>query len=324
MSTKEEYSIRQLTKEDLHLLPPLMKACFDMDVDENYFKWKFYDNPAGEVIGFCAFHNETNELAAFYSVNPIIYYFENRENLFYRTGDSMTNPKHRRKGLWKKLMLQCNLELTQEGKLPSVSVGGSETARGRLENGWKKAFEMRDYFIPSSLSFLYRSYSTKNIEKIDDISKINHLLSVKYFNKIHAKKTEETYKWRTSNPRFTYHTIAYKTENKYSAFLSFYFEDDKIYIFDFYYKNRKQFRKLLSYIFVTNRDKDFKAIIMLYVKTKSLYSKKLVRAGFLYNPFSFGPLSGKKPYVVYTKEEVFEKYLDKSKWIIAAFDHDAT
>ena len=54
----EEYTFRKLNNSEFELLIPLMMDCFGMDVDINYFKWKYLDNPSGEFIGFIAVSNK--------------------------------------------------------------------------------------------------------------------------------------------------------------------------------------------------------------------------------------------------------------------------
>ena len=54
-----DLQLRQLQNNELNLLPKLMQDCFNMKVDEDYFKWKYLNNPAGNFIGFGAFSNNS-------------------------------------------------------------------------------------------------------------------------------------------------------------------------------------------------------------------------------------------------------------------------
>ena len=51
-----DYHIKRIGAADFPMLIPLMKDCFGMDVNIDYFHWKYIDNPAGHFIGFVAIH----------------------------------------------------------------------------------------------------------------------------------------------------------------------------------------------------------------------------------------------------------------------------
>jgi hypothetical protein len=45
------YTYRKLQTNEFHLLVPLMKDSFGVEVNVKYFEWKFVNNPAGFVEG---------------------------------------------------------------------------------------------------------------------------------------------------------------------------------------------------------------------------------------------------------------------------------
>src|SRR4051812_15245250 len=101
-----DYSIRKLEPSEFHLLIPLMKDCFGLSVDIDYFRWKFLDNPAGSFIGFVA-ETDSGEVAAYYGVIPEQYVIKGVQRLIYQSCDTMTHSSHRRKGLFQKLATYC-------------------------------------------------------------------------------------------------------------------------------------------------------------------------------------------------------------------------
>ena len=110
------YNIRKLANNEFYLLIPLMKDCFGMDVNIEYFEWKFVKNPAGFVEGYIAVSDE-GEIAAYYGVIPEIYIINGKPTTIYQSCDTMTHSKHRRKGLFQKLALHCYECLKNENKL---------------------------------------------------------------------------------------------------------------------------------------------------------------------------------------------------------------
>jgi len=55
------FFIQPLDYSNCSLLIPLMKDCFGMDVSVAYFKWKYFDNPAGPCVGFIAIEKKNKK-----------------------------------------------------------------------------------------------------------------------------------------------------------------------------------------------------------------------------------------------------------------------
>ncbi|MFT6026754.1 MAG: hypothetical protein ACI8P5_001008, partial [Bacteroidia bacterium] len=52
-------------------------------------------------------------------------------------------------------------------------------------------------------------------------------------------------------------------------------------------------------------------------------SKTLKSLGFINNPFSFGPLNERVPFIQFSNEENMEKYKNASDWLVTTYDHDS-
>jgi hypothetical protein len=48
----------QLKKEHLDLQIALTRKAFGRDPSEKFYQWKYFDNPAGEVVGYAAYDTE--------------------------------------------------------------------------------------------------------------------------------------------------------------------------------------------------------------------------------------------------------------------------
>ena len=60
-----KYNVRRIGSDDFDMLIPLMKDCFGMEVNIDYFEWKYVQNPAGSFIGFVAIEAESNEIGGY-------------------------------------------------------------------------------------------------------------------------------------------------------------------------------------------------------------------------------------------------------------------
>ena len=248
----EEYTFRKVNDSEFELLIPLMMDCFGMDVDINYFKWKYLDNPSGEFIGFIAVSNK-NEIGAYYGVIPELYSIEGEITTIYQSCDTMTHSSHRRKGLFQKLAKMCYAYLEENDKLFIIGFGGDQSTPGFLKFGWVNPFLIRHYFIPEIFSKIqnltFQLKANKNILIRDvEASEIKKLLHESNSSgAIHSVKTEEIFKWRTANPRHEYNLAGCFNNNKEATgYICYYIIDNKIFLFDYAFQTKKEGRELIK------------------------------------------------------------------------------
>lgn len=324
----EEYTFRKLNNSEFDLLIPLMMDCFGMDVDINYFKWKYLDNPAGEFMGFVAISNK-NEIGAYYGVIPELYSIEGEIKTIYQSCDTMTHSSHRRKGLFKKLANLCYAYLEQSDKLFIIGFGGAQSTPGFLKFGWVNPFSIRYYFFPkifsSILKFTFQLKPDKHLLVRDvDVSEVKELLyQSNSAGLIHSVKTGQIFKWRISNPRHEYKlTGCINNSEEVTGYICYYITDNKIFLFDYAFKTKMDGRVLIKGLKKTILNNELKGIVA-FCQQNSYYSKMLKGLGFISNPFKKGPLSEKTPFIFFAGKEKMERYNDPLKWLINSFDHDA-
>ena len=319
------YTIRKLQNTEFDLLIPLMKDCFGMNVDLEYFQWKFVKNPAGFVLGFIAVSDE-GEIAAYYGVIPEFYVLDGVVTTIYQSCDTMTHSRHRRKGLFEKLARHCFDYLRKENKLFVIGFGGVESTPGLLKFGWQRSFNVRHYFYPRIFSWVTGASKDNHISEITNYADIESIIyNSNSVVPYHSHKTLEVFTWRVSNPFYKYKVIAYKSDPKdkeYNSYLCYYFAVNRIVLFDFHFRDKTAAKALIQYLKELRVESGAKAIIA-FCQENSIYAKTLQQRGFIYNPFSRGPLSVRSPFVFITKEEDMNKYNAPRKWLINSFDHDA-
>lgn len=316
------YTFRKLGTDEFQLLIPMMKDCFGMDVNLQYFEWKFVKNPAGFVEGYIALA-EDGEVAAYYGAIPEIYMINGEKITIYQSCDTMTHSKHRRKGLFQKLAQHCYEDLRAHNKLFVIGFGGGQSTPGFLKFGWKHIFDIKYYFYPKLFSYFNRARENKSIGEIHDYSQIEHLiLKSNSYSPIHSLKTLDVFTWRLSNPQYQYQVIAYKSGLEYSSYICYYEVGDKIMLFDFYFQDSIGTKALAGYLKSILVHNNYKGIVS-FCQEKSCYSKALKKLGFINNPFNKGPLSVKTPFIFFSTEDVMGRANNPIHWSINAFDHDS-
>lgn len=315
------YSVHKLREEDFSLIIPLMLDCFGMDVDIEYFKWKFMENPSGLVEGFYA-KDDMGEVSAYYGVIPETFIINGEKRIIYQSCDTMTHSKHRRKGLFKKLALECYKSLTNENKLFVYGFGGGQSTPGFLKFGWDKVFNVKYYFYPKQFNF-FSSLKYNSVCEITDLKEIEHLTIKSNESKnVHSLKNYDIYKWRLSNPRHTYRVLAFKKDDAtYSSYMTYYEEDDKIVIFDFFIADDEANKNIFNYL--KSLIKPSGKGIIAFCQEGSKYVRTLRKNNFINNPFNRGPLNEKVPFIFYAMDEEQAKFNDSTLWLINSFEHDA-
>lgn len=319
-----DYKIEKLDSTQFDVLIPLMKDCFGMDANIDYFKWKFMDNPAGHFTGFIARDNKTNEVAAYYGVIPEDYMIDGEKQKIYQSCDTMTHSRHRRKGLFQKLAVGCYDYLRENDQMFVIGFGGEVSTPGLLKFGWKRSFDFYHLFVPKILCYssLLSKYKTENFQIGTDVINFEHLIEDKNSARIHSFRNAENFVWRHSNPLIKYEVLTFKQDEQIEGYLSYYIRNNKIFIFDFVFSDDLSRKALIQNLKKRTLDENLTAIVAFCQENGSA-SRELKRSGFLANPFGRGPGSLRTPFMFYASDEKMSEFLPANCWSIKSFDHDS-
>jgi hypothetical protein len=329
----ENYLIEKFNVSEFDKLIPLMQDCFGMSVDIEYFKWKFIENPAGEIISFVA-KDDQNNIVAFEGLIPEIYFINGKPSRIYQSVDSMTHSGHRRKGLFKKLSFSCYNYITNELKeeILVTGFGGEESTPVLHKLGWTYVFTVYFHFRFRQLMFLrnffsffrkpHAAYQVKDISNVDEIIPLINCSSVK--KSIQIEKSKDFIRWRISNPRFNYIIKGVFSNNELNAYAIYYLEENKIMLFDICGKESADDAVKFIFTWLDEQvlEKKLKGIIT-FAQEKTQYSNLLKKNGYIVNKFGFGPMKFKLPFMYYAQKDNIDKYKNKDLWSITPFDHDA-
>ncbi len=320
-----DYRVKRIGAEDFSILIPLMKDCFGMDVNINYFHWKYIDNPAGHFIGFIAIHPDTNEIGAYYGVVPQKFIINGEERTIYQSCDTMTHSGHRRLGLFKMLALECFRYLKEENKFFIIGFGGAQSTPGFLKFGWRQLFNFRYYFKPRLFCqpARLRSFPAACFREETDANALTPLLTkIIQAKAIHSQRNAVHIKWRTKNPNYTYRLTTYSLNNNIEGYVIYYIQKGKMILFDFFFITKKSEKALLWYLSKEILKNNYQGIIT-FCQEDGRQSTLLQGNGFIKNPFKKGPLSEQTPFIFFASEEEMNAHSDFSGWEITGYDHDA-
>ncbi len=320
-----DYRIEKVAPENFSMLIPLMKDCFGMTVNIDYFKWKYLQNPAGNFIGFVAIENASNEVAAYYGVIPQKFWIMGKEQTIYQSCDTMTHSKHRRKGLFQQLALHCYNDIKLHHTFFIIGFGGGQSTPGFIKFGWKEIFKFRYYFKPKILCKINSigKILTNNIAEVVDTTALQALLNdVDGEAKNFSSKNLAHLKWRITNPNHQYKVISFCKNNVPEGYTIYYIESQKVFLFDFYFKTKTAEKNLLKYLSKAVVENDLKGIVA-FCQEDGKQSKILKTNFYCTNPFSQGPLCERVPFIIFANEKTMEDCKNAASWQVNAYDHDA-
>ena len=318
--TQDRYSIRRIGQDDFDLLLPLMKNCFGMDVDIEYFRWKYTKNPAGSFIGFIAEDQEVDgQVGAYYGVIPQRFNFQGQERTIFQSCDTMTHSDHRRRGLFKTLALKCYSTLESEGKLFVIGFGGGQSTPGFLKFGWKHVFDFRYLFKPTLLLPRKQDIGFKEVD-LDTFLQSPGIYRHKEIDGIYASRGEAHARWRLSNPLHEYRFII--SEDDPSSYVVYYVQEDKVMLFDFHFGSKKKTKQAMRFLGTECHQRKLKGVVAFCQEGGADY-KVLRESGFMLNPFKRGPLSLVVPFIFYSSDSEMERWNSQEHWQVRTYDHDA-
>ena len=312
-------------------LTEMYEQCFGVRVTDDYFKWKYLNNPSGKAIAFVARQN--NKIAAFYGVIPEVYCIGEKKEVIYQSMDTMTHPHFQKMGLFTTLANMTYAYLRNlNGKLNVVGFPGASSYPGFIHKlGWSTLIEL-DYLFNDKLLFKINTlFVQKSGAKMERIDFFDEKFDGYFDQDVKSKKPISKYinrqiaQWRFFDSPTQENTVVKITENEEIKGFFVYRLDEKNRAFVVCLDVKEQQNLTLSMYAIFNH-------IFNNAKTNTVYTfqyssplihRALKKIGFIRNPFSKGPFSYKTPLIVYgdsTRNEI--NFFDLRNWEIQPFLRD--
>jgi len=308
-----EFEFKKITTdENLERFSELMYSCFNLKLDASFFKWKYFDNPAGHAIAYEALYN--GKTVSSYVIIPELYWIDGAVKKIYQSVDTMTHPDFQRKGLFVKLAQMAFQDaLIQDKELLIIGFPGSQSYGGFVNKlNWKLLHNANYTFLPNILFTIRnctKANNTASIIKFNEVTDMlsNYLQTIQPHTMVSKVFNKEIFYWETfNNPRSKYNVIGIIKNS----------EPLGVCVYEVDYKNTcliswLHFKDKLNYKIHTS---DFLQYIFKETKIKYIYtwnaqapilSEAYTKCGFLTNPFKKGPFHSKIPFIIY--EQGFSK-----------------
>lgn len=217
-------------KQFLNLIPQidnLHKKCFGKEKGEEYYIWKYLNNPIDDLIVACAFSKE--HLASFYAVSPIEILVNETCERALLSLNTMTDPDFSGQGLFTRLA-QLVYKYSVEKYHYKFVFGFTNSISNRIfseQLGWSTVYEVP--MLQKKLSL--GAKSLKSDLKIDNEFKLdyNNILCQKE-DGFRILKTKEYLIWRyMESPESTYMNFVLSEKKNVNAYaICKFYQEDKI------------------------------------------------------------------------------------------------
>lgn len=151
-----EYHTQRITPDLLANLTKLHNQSFSAKHSIDYVTHKYGTKIFGAFpIGYFAKDTQQND-AAYYGVFPIKISYQNQQILACQSGDTMTHPDHRGKGLFKKLAQQTYETAIAEDIALVFGFTNSQSHPGFVKLGWEFSGKWQNILIKTGIPDLSR------------------------------------------------------------------------------------------------------------------------------------------------------------------------
>jgi hypothetical protein len=176
------YKFERLSDKNIKDLVFLYSKAFNEKTSVNFLLKKYNTEPFGlSFIGFIAYDSFTNEPASYYGVFPVKVSYKNKIFIAAQSGDTMTHPNHRGKGLFITLA-KLTYELARENGIEFIFGFPNENSYG----GFVKKLDWIHYSNINNYKIKTGAFPLEKIAK--KIPIFNFFYERLFLKKIYASK----------------------------------------------------------------------------------------------------------------------------------------
>lgn len=319
MTTREpiNFEYKKVETPNFERFSEMYRLCFNSQVDEKYFLWKYRENPAGEEVAFEALHE--GKVAGFYGVIPEFYTINGVKTTIHQSMDTMTHPDYQKRGLFTKLArMTYDYIFETEKRINLIGIAGITSFYGFVNKlDWQNIlkinylFSYRGLFKAKNLLKRKEWLQCRRINRFD--ASFNEFFSKKEKRaKIYKLYNDEILNWKIcSNPVKKFDCLEISGDEEIIGYCIYRVEESgrcQIYYLDFLHPDIEE--KYLSSFLAELYEKTKSHSIFTWQPVDQRKNANFIRCGFLVNPYSKGPYSYKPPLIVYSRE----RFINQVNW----------
>ena len=319
MITLHNYQEKKL---DTDKIAGLFKSSFNMEFDENYWNWRFLNNPNSKDV-FIVYAMDEGRLAAYYAVSPMSFEVGNGKKVKIALSNlTMTHPDYQGRGLFSQLATLLFNTLNDKGFVGVYGFANINSHYGFRKNlGWKDISALNIFQLQKERfkGFLLKEGGTESNFLEKEIGKVKRETITEFVrtnNLIRLAVDYENFLWRFCDiPNQHYKAIERYVNDKLTGLLVFKEFGDEIDIMEFWSVYDDQKERALELV------KSISFVIRKYQKNINIWSnihseEHIVLEKFGFREMCFNSYFGFIPFVD------APEYLDVRNWHYRFTDSD--
>jgi GNAT superfamily N-acetyltransferase len=149
-------------------------------VNRKYILWQYIENPLGHCVGYSAYNND--QIVSHFASLPVKYLVDGIPRIGLLALNLVTHPEHRGKGLFLEIVNRTTTDAIDEGYAFMIGVANQNSSHGLIRKlGFSLVSQLR---IKIGFGSMIPEYD--------------------HSNRLKSIWTDETMKWRLSNPSLQY------------------------------------------------------------------------------------------------------------------------
>ena len=211
---------RSFQPEDIKPILDLFKKTFESEINENFWRWRFRENPFDQTLIELAWSGDI--LAAQYAVCPIPMQIQGEVCITALSMHTMTHPDFRNQGLFPSLAKRIYDRMTEKGYKMVWGFPNERSHRGFIRNlKWVDIYEIPIFKLHLHLSRKDIKISSQivEIEKFD--SRFDELWQmVRFEHEIWSPRNSLFLDWRfRKNPQHEHHLLGFVNDDNLLGYL---------------------------------------------------------------------------------------------------------
>jgi hypothetical protein len=315
--------IKLLNKSDIPSLICLYKSAFGKNSSEEFWNWKHFDSPFGTSISLGGYIN--NQLVGSISFSRTNFRLNDKILKAYQATDIMIDADFKGKGLGRKMIKAQNDFLKTQSDIAFTYYFPLHWTT-KIYTDFECQFVSKvNLFLKSKvqlkLNKVFRSNIAFNVANSSPAFNWNDLLKVFKPKQFHLDYSQDFFRWKLSNPKYSYKIIWLTSPDTFGVGIININTTGVTQIVDLLFNDHRGRTKLIRAIEQYALQENLKGIIAMTVLGNSL-SKELLKRGFIVNPFKKGPYSSNLDFLVYAENQEYLKLFSKNNWSLNPVIYD--
>lgn len=287
----------------------LFRKCFRSEKPTNYFKWKYFDNPVGQIVGYETVSK--GKTVGSFGVTPEYYYVNGEKTKIFLCAEAMVAPRFWGKKLFEQMVIKVQADALNEentfiigfpNKLSYVEMTNN-LGWQTLEKKCQYTFVLRQYFQIRHPFLSNSKLKISNLTKMDGELE-NYLKSSLPTANISKIFEADVFQWKIFNSQnHDYKVIGITNDDELLGICVYRRDTEKTCEISYlHFLEAQNYKKLLP-LFVKHIFADSPIrYIYTWKSSKGVLADAYKSVGFMVNNFSKGPFRDTFSIIVYAKE----------------------